>query len=498
MPTSGMKILIADANEVVRRQLFLSLRKGHVVYEAAGREEALTLLPQVVPDVVLLDPFDGNEGEERGALAALRRLMEHPGAPPVLILTRSERKDLAARMLRMGALDVLRKPVDAAELDVLLRRVVRLRDLGVSAAEGAAEAGPGQLVADGDGIAVRMPRTQTDLELGIIGVDRRIAHLVEQVRRIAPTPVSVLITGETGTGKEIFAQAIHKLSDRRTQRFVALNCAVLSDNLVEDELFGHEKGAFTGAVERRKGKIEYANQGTLFLDEIGDLSPGLQAKFLRVLQERTFERLGGNQPISVDIRLISATHRDLPRMAKEGAFREDLMFRVNVVTLHIPPLRERRGDIRLLAQHFLKEYGRSFGRGEDLVFAREVERFLLDYPWPGNVRELRHFVERAVALSDGNQIGLEALPETLALGGGGVSLAEGRAGFNSLVRQYKRQLVMEALKAAGNDKNHTASLLGISRSYLFKLIRQLNIPGARQRRNLRAIAGGRNSQASAD
>jgi DNA-binding NtrC family response regulator len=448
--------------------------------------------------VLLLDPFDGNEGEEGPALAAVQRLLEHPSAPSILILTRNDRKDLAARLMQMGVLDVLRKPVDAEELRVLLRRVVRLRALDVSAREPAPEPGALQVVADGDGIALRVPKPEADLHLGIIGVDRRMHRLMEQVRRIAPTPVSVLITGETGTGKEIFAQAIHKLSDRRNQRFVALNCAVLSDSLVEDELFGHEKGAFTGAVERRKGKIEYANQGTLFLDEIGDLGPGLQAKFLRVLQERTFERLGGNQPISVDVRLISATHRDLGRMAKENAFREDLMFRINVVTLHIPPLRERRGDIRLLAQRFLKDYGKSFGRGDGLVFAREVERFLFDYPWPGNVRELKHFVERAVALSDGDHIGLEALPETLALGGSGVTLAEGKADFNALVRRYKRQLVVEALQAAGNDKNHTATLLGISRSYLFKLIKLLEIPGVRQRRNLRAVDGNGDSQASAD
>ncbi len=503
MPTSGMKILIADANEVVRRQLFLFLRKGHVVHEATGRDEALALLSQVMPDALLLDPFDGNESEEAPALAAVQRLLAHPGAPPILILTRNDRREVAARLIQMGVLDVLPKPVDAEELLVLLRRVARLRDLGVPGREAAPEPGSLQIMADGDGIAVRAPKPEPDSQLGIIGVDGRMKQLMEQVRRIAPTPVSVLITGETGTGKEIFAQAIHKLSDRRNQRFVALNCAVLSDSLVEDELFGHEKGAFTGAVERRKGKIEYAHQGTLFLDEIGDLGPGLQAKFLRVLQERTFERLGGNQPITADVRLISATHRDIARMARESAFREDLMFRINVVTLHIPPLRERRGDIRLLTQHFLKEYGRSFGRGDGLVLAREVERFLYDYPWPGNVRELKHFIERAVALSEGDHIGLEALPETLALGGGAPSLVQGGPGggkgdFNTLVRQYKRQLVLEALQAAGNEKNHAATLLGISRSYLFKLIKLLGIPSTRPRRNLRAVGGDDDSQASAD
>jgi DNA-binding NtrC family response regulator len=303
---------------------------------------------------------------------------------------------------------------------------------------------------------------------------------MDQVRRIAPTPVSVLITGETGTGKEVFAQAVHRLSDRARQRFVALNCAVLSDSLVEDELFGHEKGAFTGAVERRKGKIEYANEGTLFLDEIGDLGPGLQSKFLRVLQERTFERLGGNQPISVDIRLISATHRDLGVMTREGTFREDLMFRINVIALHIPPLRERRGDIRLLAQHFLRDYARSFGRGEGLTFSSEVERFLDDYPWPGNVRELKHFVERAVALSEGPRIGTEALPE--AGGAAPPAPEESGSGFDARVKQFKRQLLQEALEATANDKNAAAARLGLSRSYLFKLINQLGLPKIRRRR----------------
>ncbi|HUJ73547.1 MAG TPA: sigma-54 dependent transcriptional regulator [bacterium] len=469
-----MKILIIDQNAVVRRQLFVSLRASHQLLEAASRAEGLPLVDQANPDVVLVEPFEQADPDDGAGLALVQRLVAHPSAPSILIITRNDRKDVAVRLLRLGALDVLSKPVDDDELRTLLKRAERLRELGMPLRPQAL----GQdVVADGDGIAYRNPSPDpSDLHLGIIGTDRRIRQVLEQVRRIAPTPVSVLVTGETGTGKEIFAQAIHKLSDRREQRFVALNCAVLSDSLVEDELFGHEKGAFTGASDRRKGKIEYADRGSFFLDEIGDLGPPLQAKFLRVLQERSFERLGGNQPIAVDFRLISATHRDLPRMAKEGIFREDLMFRINVVSLHIPPLRERRGDIQQLARHFLVQYGRSFGRGDHLTFTREVERFLYDYPWPGNVRELRSFVERAVALSEGSHIGPEVLPAAFTPSSDGATLAESAGTFDTLVKRYKKQLVAEALQTSGYNKLHTADLLGISRSYLFKLIKQLGLP----------------------
>jgi len=269
----------------------------------------------------------------------------------------------------------------------------------------------------------------------------------------------VLITGETGTGKEIFAQAIHKLSDRAAQRMVPLNCAVLSENLVEDELFGHEKGAFTGAVARREGKFDFAHKGTLFLDEIGDLTLRLQAKFLRVLQERIFERLGGNLPIHANFRLISATHRDLGQMTQEGTFREDLMYRIDVVSFHIPPLRERRGDIKLLSEYFLAEFAQTFERAGPLSFSREVTAFLYDYHWPGNVRELRHFVERAVALSDGPEIGSEVLPETSSSMVVGDPLVPGGGTFDTMVKKYKRQLLIEALETTGNRKVQASQLL---------------------------------------
>jgi two-component system NtrC family response regulator len=483
-----MRLLIVDSSTVARRQLFVPLRTVHQVQEAASREEALALLERAAPEVILADPFEPGDPDENPALAWVQRVRNHTPRPFILIITRNDRKDVVARLLRLGVLDVLPKPADADEIRLHLRRAERLRELGLALSEPAAPAD--EMVADGDGLVLRSRPRDTPLpELGIVGQDRRIRQIVDQIKRIAATPVSVLITGETGTGKEIFAQAVHRLSGRRDQRFVALNCAVLSDSLVEDELFGHEKGAFTGATDRRKGKFEYADRGSLFLDEIGELSLPLQSKFLRVLQERSFERLGGNQPIATDFRLISATHRELPRLIKDGFFREDLMFRINVVSFHIPPLRERPGDILSLAHHFLKEYGRAFGRGEGLTLSREVERYLLSYPWPGNVRELRHFVERAVALSDGDHIGPEAMPADFSPSAEGPPLQEGlgydsgtlRHGgaFDTLVKRYKRQLLAEALETAGQDKARAAELLGLSRSQVFKLVKELGVPTVR-------------------
>jgi DNA-binding NtrC family response regulator len=464
-----MNILIIEENEIVRRHLFWALRKGHELHEAVSREEALPILQRLSPDVILMELLEERDPDETAAVAMVERLLAEPAPPSILIITRSDRKEVAARLLTLGVEDVFSKPFDPEELLVILKRVERLRELRAALPQHA----PG---GNGAGRTLTPLNDAQRVQLGIVGVDRRIKHILEQIRRIAATPVSVLIIGETGTGKEIFAQAVHTLSERREQRLVPLNCAVLSDTLVEDELFGHEKGAFTGAVERRKGKFEYANKGTLFLDEIGELSQRLQSKFLRVLQERTFERLGGNQPIATDFRLIVATHRDLAQMVREGTFREDLMFRVNVVSFHIPPLRERRGDIKLLAEHFLVEFAAAFNRTEPMRFSREVVHFMYDYPWPGNVRELRHFVERAVALTDGRTIGAEAMPENFLPTVAGESLASSKGKLDSLVKKYKRQLLMEALESTGNNKVQTAQLLGISKSYLFKLIKQLSVP----------------------
>ncbi len=463
-----MNILIVDENEVARRQLFWALRGGNDIQEAASRDEASAILADTAPDVILMELLQEGDSDESAGMAMVERLLRLADPPLILIITRSNRKDVPASMLNAGVFDYLHKPADLSELPMILKRAKRLRELRPPAGGQATEA-PAKPT---DSRAAEEEEPQLD----IIGVDTRVKQIVEQMRRIAATPVSVLITGETGVGKEVFAKSIHKLSERRDQRFVPLNCAVLTDTLVEDELFGHEKGAFTGAIARRQGKFELANKGTLFLDEIGDLSQHLQAKFLRVLQERQFERLGGNMPIDTDFRLICATHQNLQEMTKAHTFRDDLMFRLNVVSFHIPPLRERRGDIKLMAHHFLKEYAEAFDRSPKPTFSPEVVRFLYDYPWPGNVRELKHFVERAVALSEGRVIGMEILPETIAPAPQGETLAADGGNFNTLIKKYKRQLVMEALEMAGNNKIQTAHILGISKSYLFKLIKQLTVP----------------------
>ena len=471
-----MNILIIDENEVARRHLFWALRKKHDLHEAATREEALQTLSRLTPDAVLMELLEERDADESAGIALVEQMLGEADPPSIIIITRSGREEVASRLLRKGVVDVFTKPVRPEEIQVVLGRVERLRELGRVAPEAEPPSAAPPPKSLRGAAAVRDGGISQDA-LGIVGVDRQMQHMLEQVRRIAPTPVSVLITGETGTGKEILAQAIHRLSGRAPQRMVPLNCAVLSENLAEDELFGHEKGAFTGAVDRRKGKFESANKGTLFLDEIGDLGLRLQAKFLRVLQEHTFERLGGNLPISTDFRLISATHRDLGQMTQEGTFREDLMYRIDVVSFHIPPLRERRGDLKLLSGHFLTEFAEVFARPEPLSFSKEVMAFLHDYHWPGNVRELRHFVERAVALSDGPVIGPEVLPDTFSPVVVGDSLVPGEGTFDTMVKKYKRQLLIEALETTGNKKIQAAQLLGISKSYLFKMIKQLSVPG---------------------
>ncbi|MCZ6474484.1 MAG: sigma-54 dependent transcriptional regulator [SAR324 cluster bacterium] len=463
-----MNILIVDENEVVRRQLFWALRGGNDLQEAASREEAEAILTSMVPDVVLMELLQEGDSDESAGTALVERVLRRAEPPLIIIITRSNRKDVAGALLQAGVFDYLEKPVNLTDLPGILNRAKRYRELRAAPGERAGQTR--EVTAKGK------EASEPEPQLDVIGVDPRIKQILEQIRRIAATPVSVLITGETGVGKEIFAQSIHRLSDRRDQRFVPLNCAVLTDNLVEDELFGHEKGAFTGAIARRLGKFEQANNGSLFLDEIGDLSPHLQAKFLRVLQERQFERLGGNQPINTDFRLICATHQDLHKMTKARTFREDLMFRLTVVSFHIPPLRERRGDIKLMAQHFLREYAEAFGRQDEMSFSPEVMRFMYDYPWPGNVRELKHFVERAVALTEGRVMGMATLPETITPTLQGESLSTDGGSFNTMIKKYKRQLVMEALEMAGNNKIQTAHILGISKSYLFKLIKQLAVP----------------------
>jgi transcriptional regulator with GAF, ATPase, and Fis domain len=305
-------------------------------------------------------------------------------------------------------------------------------------------------------------------------------ELFALVRKIAPCNVNVLITGETGTGKELLARAIHQLGTRNTGPLVAFSCANLPEALVEDELFGHEKGAFTGALLGRCGRVEAADHGTLFLDEIGDLGLGLQPKLLRVIQERNFERLGSNKTISVDIRLICATNRNLGEMVQQGKFREDLYYRLNVVELHLPPLRERRDDVSVLAHQFLVKNAHEFKK-KAKRFSPEALHVLEEHNWPGNVRELENVVQRAVVLSEDQTVDLSHLPaamkpvgKALAMDIPGVAPLPSQS-YEDEVRRFKRALIVRSLRECGWRKAECARNLGVARGYLHRLINQLGI-----------------------
>ncbi|MES1211074.1 MAG: sigma 54-interacting transcriptional regulator, partial [Acidobacteriota bacterium] len=315
-------------------------------------------------------------------------------------------------------------------------------------------------------------RLEEALGRDLLGESPRMRETHRLLARIAPTESTVLLRGESGTGKEVAARCLHRGSRRADKPFVALNCATLSETLLESELFGHEKGAFTGAVARKTGKIELAHEGTLFLDEVGEIPPPLQARLLRVLQERELERVGGTNPIRVDVRILAATNRDLEKAFRDGTFREDLFYRLNVISLTLPPLRERREDIPLLAGHFAARFADRLGR-PSMAFTPEARACLLRHPWPGNVRELANAVERALVLGDGALIQPEDLPETLleAAPAAGAPLAE----YHEAVNAFKKGLILEAIDRADGNIAKVAAALGLNVTYLHRLIRNFDL-----------------------
>jgi transcriptional regulator with GAF, ATPase, and Fis domain len=317
-------------------------------------------------------------------------------------------------------------------------------------------------------------RIEAALDAGMVGESPRMREIERLLARVAKTDSTVLLRGESGTGKEVAARALHRGSLRAGKPFVAINCATLSETLLESELFGHERGAFTGAVERRTGKIEAAQGGTLFLDEVGELPPKLQAKLLRVLQEREFERVGSARPIKADIRLIAATNRDLEKAMREGSFREDLYYRLNVITVALPSLRERREDIPLLASHFATLFGKKLGR-RVAGFTPEARSCLLRHGWPGNVRELANAIERAVVLGEGELIHPEDLPETLLESAPAADRTEPLGKYHDAVNDFKKRLILDAIDQAGGNISRAAELLDLNPTYLHRLIRNFDL-----------------------
>jgi DNA-binding NtrC family response regulator len=411
-------------------------------------------------DVILLDIQAATGETYQTWLRLMDEVRQGAPQPPVIVLVDTENRALTSELIEHGAYDSVMNPPNMIELRIVLRRAYKY------------------FAAEKELQCLRADKQGAGRLYGMEGTSSVMQEVFALAQKIAPCDVNVHITGETGTGKELLARAIHQMSGRAARPWVAFSCANLPETLVEDELFGHDKGAFTGAVMSRQGRLETADQGTLFLDEIGDLGLGLQPKLLRVLQERTFTRLGSNAAVNVDIRVICATNRDLAEMVQQGKFREDLYYRLNVVQIHLPPLRERLDDIPLLAQRFLEESAQKFKK-KAKRFSQAALLALEEYGWPGNVRELENAVQRAVVLSEGQAIEIWQLPSALRAGG---DVHELSRSYEEEVRQFKRRLILRTLRNCGWKKAESARTLGVARGYLHRLINQLEIqPGEEDR-----------------
>ncbi len=443
-------LLVVEDNPGLQKQLKWSF-EGYQVHLAGDRASAVALIQQHHVPVVTLDlglpPDPANASEGLDALKEILKLAPHT---KVIVVTGNDDRENALTAISLGAYDFYQKPIEPDVLGLIVDRAYQLYEL---------EEENRRLAFDG---------RDSPLD-GIVGASSAMLAACRLVEKVGPTEATSLVLGESGTGKELFASALHGLSSRKNKPFVPINCAAIPDNLLESELFGYEKGAFTGAVSQTKGKIEAASGGTLFLDEIGDMPMPLQAKMLRFLQERVIERVGGRKTIEVDVRIICATHRDLAQLIKEGGFREDLYFRISEIVIDIPPLRDRDTDKILLAQVFLDKFseknGRSF-RGFDESARAELDA----YDWPGNVRELENRIKRAVVLAEGSRI----MATDLGFAEGdnqkqSLNLREAR-------EQVERQVIERALAIYNNNVTHAADALGISRPSLYSLIKKLDMP----------------------
>jgi DNA-binding NtrC family response regulator len=440
-------ILVVDDEPGVRESLRMLLKDEFDVTAAGDVDTALAALDAHSVDAVLLDlVMPGRTG-----LDFLRELAERSEPPPVIVLSATRTVATAVEAMKLGAADFVTKPFEIDALRIKVRQLLERRALEQ------------EVVRLRDQVAGRS-------RLGrLIGQSEAMRAVYRTIERVAEARSTVLITGESGTGKELVARAIHDLGPRREERFVVVNCAAIPHTLMESELFGHEKGAFTDARERRIGKFEAAHGGTLFLDEIGELAPTVQAKLLRALQDRSIERLGSTQPVPVDVRVLAATNRDLEREVAAGRFRADLYYRIHVVPIVLPPLRERREDVRLLAEAFLERARGESGRGPHRITPPALAA-LERYPWPGNVRELENAIERAVTLGSGDEIGVGDLPEEIPLASRTESIQEdvrsGRLDLESAVARFESDLIREALGRMGGNQTRAAELLGITRRLL--------------------------------
>jgi DNA-binding NtrC family response regulator len=465
-------VLIVDDEKHTREGLRMSLQDDFDVYVASNAAEALELLRNDPIDVMLTDLRLGHDD----GMKLLDEALHLPRPPVCIMMTAYGSVDTAVEAMRRGAYHFVTKPLNLDEVELLIKRALRSRTLEQE-----------------NQVLKQQVERKFSIE-GILGQSEVMKPVLEVIQQVAPTRATVLIEGESGTGKELVARAIHNLSNRPKAKLVTVHCAALSPQILESELFGHEKGAFTGAQERRIGRFELADGGTLFLDEIGEIDASTQVKLLRALGEQTIERVGGNKPIKVDVRVLAATNRDLAKMVEEGKFREDLYWRLRVVTIKMPPLRSRKGDIPILTDHFLKELSAANGKtfkplGEDAL------PVLMNYDWPGNVRELRAAIEHGVVMSNSTRVMAKHLPDYLRQPGGigwrvpaavpvphavpaipGAAAAAAATAKSELdVHQMERQMILEALERSGNNRTEAAELLNMSRRTLQRKLREMGM-----------------------
>jgi two-component system response regulator AtoC len=434
-----INILVVDDEEPFRRLLKNELaRKGYGVEAAADGDAALSLLRDKDFDAVLLDVvMPGMDG-----LSLMRKLKEDPSVPPIIVLTGRATVETAVEAMKNGAYDYLTKPYKLDELIIVVERACEYGRLSVKSK------------------LLEQELVRKEPPFAFIGRSRQLQDIFALIKKVAPTDSPVFIQGESGTGKELVANTVWHYSGRKAKPFIALNCASLSENLIESEIFGHEKGAFTSAHQMKRGLVEVADQGTLFLDEIGEMPVGLQAKLLRFLDSGEFRRVGGNKALSVDVRLIAA-------MIKKKAFREDLYYRLNVINIVIPPLRERKADIPDLGRHFLEKYAKKLSKTITAVSPDALE-LLAGYHWPGNVRELENVVERAVILCETETLGAEDLsipsPAIVA-----------ELGTNPSLEEMEKNYILRVLKEANGNQSKTSQLLGIDRKTLYLKLKKYGI-----------------------
>ncbi|MEE8575427.1 MAG: sigma-54 dependent transcriptional regulator [Thermodesulfobacteriota bacterium] len=455
-------VMVIDDEKDIRDSLCGVLGdEGYKVLTAESAEHALSAMEFAAPDVILLDIWmPGMDGVEM-----LGKLREQYVNIPVIMISGHATIDTAVKTTKLGAYDFIEKPLSLDKVVITVDHAFEQKSLveeNIALREGVHE------------------------EYNIIGSTPVMSKLKSDIERVAPTNSWVLITGENGTGKEFVARNLHLLSERVRNRFVEVNCAAIPEDLIESELFGHEKGAFTGAVSSRKGKFDQADKGTIFLDEIGDMSLKTQAKILRILQEQSFERVGGSERIMVDVRVIAATNKDLVAEIKNGNFREDLYYRLNVIPFVVPPLRERRADIPLFLDHFLKEFSRKTAR-EERALSKDAVNVLTNYPWPGNVRELKNLIERLVIMTVSREIGVPDLPGYIAgaasseevVGAGEISdssVARAATGTLKDARaEFERDFILKKLDEHDGNIAKTAESIGVERSHLYRKIKGYGI-----------------------